>query len=99
MYKFKSSAYVQQIPQPAALYFLRNLMYTGRVLVLPSFIRRYGQASLGVHRKGERADCRLRREKGSERVAAVEKIEETRKPDDFFGHRNRTRYIMVATSF
>ena len=27
--------------------------------------------------------------KGGERVAAVDKIEEKRKPEDFFGHRNR----------
>ena len=39
---------------------------------------------------GERADCRRWREEGGERVAAVEKIEEKRKPEDFFGHRNRT---------
>ena len=38
---------------------------------------------------GERVDRRLWRRKGDERVAAVEKIEDQRKPDDFFGHRNR----------
>ena len=40
-------------------------------------------------RSGERADRRRWREEGGERVAAVEKIEEKRKPEDFFGHRNR----------
>ena len=39
----------------------------------------------------ERADCRRRREKGGERVAAVDKIEDQRKPDDFIGHRNIAR--------
>ena len=39
---------------------------------------------------GERPDRRRWREEGGERVAAVEKIEEKRKPEDFFGHRNRT---------
>ena len=38
---------------------------------------------------GERADCRRWRKQGGERVAAVEKIKGERKPDDFFGHRNR----------
>jgi hypothetical protein len=28
--------------------------------------------------------------KGGERVAAVDKIEDQRKPEDFVGHRNRT---------
>ena len=38
---------------------------------------------------GERPDrCRWQR-KGGERVAAVDKIEEKRKPEDFIGHRNR----------
>ena len=38
---------------------------------------------------GERPDhCRWQR-KGGERVAAVDKIEEKRKPEDFVGHRNR----------
>ena len=39
--------------------------------------------------KGERCERRQWRKKRAERVAAVEKIEEKRKPDDFFGHRNR----------
>ena len=30
----------------------------------------------------------------NERVAAVEKIEDQRKPDDFFGHRNRTSIVL-----
>ena len=38
---------------------------------------------------GERADCRQWRAEGGERVAAVDKIEEKRKPEDFIGHRNR----------
>ena len=38
---------------------------------------------------GERPDRRQWREKGGERVAAVDKIEEKRKPEDFIGHRNR----------
>ena len=33
--------------------------------------------------------------KGGERVAAVEKIEDQRKPDDFFGHRNRTAGLVI----
>ncbi len=46
---------------------------------------------------GERADRRLWREKGGERVAAVEKIKEKRKPADFFGHRNRGSNPQIAT--
>ena len=38
---------------------------------------------------GERWERRRGRMKRPERVAAVEKIEGQRKPDDFFGHRNR----------
>ena len=38
---------------------------------------------------GERCDRRRWRSKGAERVAAVDKIEEKRKPEDFIGHRNR----------
>ena len=38
---------------------------------------------------GERWERRRWRIKRPERVAAVEKIEESRKPDDFFGYRNR----------
>ena len=40
-------------------------------------------------RDGERWERRLRRIKRPERVAAVEKIEDQRKPEDFFGYRNR----------
>ena len=47
-----------------------------------------GAASLGAP-SGERVDRRLWRRKGDERVAAVEKIEDQRKPEDFFGYRNR----------
>ena len=37
--------------------------------------------------KGERAErCQWQKKRG-ERVAAVEKIEEKRKPEDFFGYR------------
>ena len=37
--------------------------------------------------------------KGGEGVAAVEKIEDQRKPDDFFGHRNRgARFPIVKLS-
>ena len=39
--------------------------------------------------QGERAERRRWRMKRGERVAAVEKIEDQRKPDDFFGYRNR----------
>ena len=38
---------------------------------------------------GERWEHRQWRKKRPERVAAVEKIEEKRKPEDFFGYRNR----------
>ena len=37
----------------------------------------------------ERCDRRRWRMKGAERVAAVDKIEDQRKPEDFIGHRNR----------
>ena len=47
-----------------------------------------GAVGLGVP-GGERVDRRLWRRKGDERVAAVEKIEDQRKPEDFFGYRNR----------
>ena len=43
---------------------------------------------------GERADCRLWREEGGERVAAVDKIEDQRKPEDFVGHRNRKSIVL-----
>jgi hypothetical protein len=39
--------------------------------------------------KGERWERRLWRDKRPERVAAVDKIKEKRKPEDFIGHRNR----------
>ena len=39
---------------------------------------------------GERGERRLWRMKRPERVAAVDKIEDQRKPEDFVGHRNRT---------
>ena len=38
---------------------------------------------------GERGERRRWREERPERVAAVDKIEEKRKPEDFIGHRNR----------
>ena len=40
--------------------------------------------------RGERCDRRQWRRKGAERVAAVDKIEDQRKPEDFIGYRNRT---------
>ena len=40
--------------------------------------------------KGERWERRRWRMKRPERVAAVDKIEEKRKPEDFIGHRKRT---------
>ena len=36
---------------------------------------------------GKRPDRRRWREEGGARSAAVEKIEDQRKPEDFFGHR------------
>ena len=39
--------------------------------------------------RGERWERRQWRKKRPERVAAVDKIEEKRKPEDFIGHRNR----------
>ena len=39
--------------------------------------------------KGERDDRCLWQRKGVEQVAAVDKIEDSRKPEDFIGHRNR----------
>jgi len=39
---------------------------------------------------GERGERRRWREERPERVAAVDKIEDQRKPEDFVGHRNRT---------
>jgi len=43
------------------------------------------ERSEGGRERGER--CRWQEER-PERVAAVEKIEDLRKPEDFFGHRN-----------
>ena len=40
---------------------------------------------------GERWERRQWREERPERVAAVDKIEDQRKPEDFIGHRNRDR--------
>ena len=51
----------------------------------------------GVRRKGEQADRRQWRKQGGERMAAVEKIEEKRKPDDFFGHRNKTHCVFFRS--
>ena len=36
--------------------------------------------------------------KGGERVAAVDKIEDQRKPEDFVGHRNRTPGTIIPTA-
>ena len=44
-----------------------------------------------ARQKGERCERRRGRSKRAERVAAVDKIEEKRKPEDFIGYRNRTR--------
>ena len=44
---------------------------------------------LRIENCGERGERRLRRDERPERVAAVDKIEEKRKPEDFIGHRNR----------
>ena len=46
--------------------------------------------SIVIASQWERWECRLWREKRPERVAAVDKIEDWRKPEDFIGHRNRT---------
>ena len=51
---------------------------------------------------GERYERCLWQMKRAERVAAVEKIEEKRKPDDFFGHRNRgsaDNYLAIKPSW
>ena len=50
---------------------------------------------------GERTDRRQWRKKGGKRVAAVDKIEEERKPEDFIGHRNRKSFAfpLYARSF
>ena len=42
-----------------------------------------------IIQNGERCDRRRWRRKGAERVAAVDKIKDQRKPEDFIGHRNR----------
>ena len=47
--------------------------------------------------KGERCERRRWRMKRPERVAAVEKIEDQRKPDDFFGYRNRSCRAISTT--
>jgi len=48
----------------------------------------------------ERPDCRRGRKQGGERVAAVEKFKEKRKPAEFFGHRNsKTDSAQSATLF
>ena len=48
-----------------------------------------GMSGSPIIQDGERCDrCRWR-SKGAERVAAVDKIEEKRKPQNFIGHRNR----------
>ena len=49
--------------------------------------------------EGERGKRRRGREERPERVAAVEKIEEKRKPDDFFGHRNRKYILVIGLGF
>ena len=51
---------------------------------------------------GERTERCLWQEERGERVAAVDKIEDKRKPDDFIGHRNRgpgiDNYVKRKTS-
>ena len=44
-----------------------------------------------ARQEGERCERRRWRKQRAERVAAVDKIEGKRKPEDFIGHRNRTR--------
>ena len=44
------------------------------------------ERSEGGRERGERCQWQMKR---PERVAAVDKIEEKRKPEDFIGHRNR----------
>ena len=48
--------------------------------------------------KGERWERRLWRGERPERVAAVDKIKEKRKPEDFIGHRNRTPGTIIPTA-
>ena len=45
--------------------------------------------------EGERCNRRQWRMKGAERVAAVDKIEDQRKPEDFIGYRNRALRISI----
>ena len=59
----------------------------GTVLCLENL----AQLCCAVRRKGERWERCLWQIKRPERVAAVDKIEDKRKPEDFIGHRNRTR--------
>ena len=59
----------------------------GRLIIAPTVFDG-GAAGFGAP-GGERVDRRLWRRKEDERVAAVEKIEDQRKPEDFFGYRNR----------
>jgi len=47
--------------------------------------------------RGERGERRLWREERPERVAAVDKIKEKRKPEDFIGHRNRRTLFVRYT--
>ena len=61
------------------------LAMTGGVFLRANTVRPYNVTIPG----GERSERRRWRIKRGERVAAVEKIEDQRKPDDFFGHRNR----------
>ena len=55
-----------------------------------------GEAGMTLGRpEGERWVRRLWRMKRPERVAAVNKIEGKRKPEDFIGYRNGTRYAFL----
>ena len=45
---------------------------------------------------GEQWERCRRQIKRPERVAAVDKIEDQRKPEDFIGHRNRARQVLSA---
>ena len=47
----------------------------------------------------ERPDRRRGRKQGGERVAAVDKIKEKRKPEDFVGHRNSKTDISIRRGF
>ena len=46
---------------------------------------------------GERWERRRWREERPERVAAVEKFEDQRKPEEFFGHRNSSQYSVFLS--